>query len=122
MKTLFEQLGGTYVKAGDYYVPDLVLQKNKHIGKYGMMCRSHLKAHRPMLYKRLQTSGELFDYFADIDRQTTDIKDKLLHEYKLKYGATEQLKADNQMEWVRLMNSIDHQIEEVILREIVYIK
>ena len=120
MKTLFEQNGGTYTKVGDYYVPNLTVPENKPIGKYGMICRGYLKKHRPLLYKRLFISGQLFDYLADIDLQANELMDKLLPKYKAAYGATEQLKADNQMEWVRLMNTIVHQIDEVIIQDMFF--
>ena len=122
MKTLFEQNGGTYFKVGDYYFPSLTAPESKPIGKYGMICRGYLKNNRPLFYKRLFISGKSFDYLADIDRQANELKDKLLPKYKDVYGVTVQLKADNQIEWVRLMNTIAHQIDEVILQDIVYQK
>lgn len=118
MKTLFEQIGGTYVQDGDYLIPNLSVPDSKPISKYGMLCKSYLKNYRPLLYNRLFTSGELFDYLADIDRQADDLKDILLPKYMAKYEVTEQLKANNQMEWIRLMNIIAHQIDEVILHDI----
>ena len=122
MKTLFEQNRGTYTKVGDYYTPNLTAPESKPIGKYGMICRNYLKNHRPLFYKRLFISGKLFDYLADIDRQANALKDKLSPEYKEVYGVTEQLKADNQMEWVRLMNSIAYQIDKVILSDPIHMK
>ena len=120
MKTLFEQIGGTYVQDGDYLIPNLSIPDSKPIGKYGMLCKSYLKNHRPLLYNHLFTSGKLFDYLADVDRQAAELKDNLLPKYMTKYKVTEQLKANNQMEWVQLMNIIAHQINEIILHDIVY--
>ena len=120
MKTLFEQIGGTYVQDGDYLIPNLSVPDSKPIGKYGMLCKSYLKNHRPLLYNRLFTSGKLFDYLADVDRQADELKDNLLPKYMAKYDVTEQLKSYNQMEWVRLMNIIAHLINEIILHDIVY--
>ena len=120
MKTLFEQNGGTYTKVGDYYIPNLTAPESKPIGKYGMICSGYLKNHRPLFYQRLFMSGKLFDYLADIDRQANELKDKLLPKYKEEYSVTEQLKADNQMEWVRLMNTIAHQIDEVIIQDMFF--
>ena len=119
MKMLFEQFGGTYVRDGDYLIPNLSIPDSKPIGKYGMLCKSYLKNHRPLLYNSLFTSGKLFDYLADIDRQADELKDNLLPKYMAKYEVTEQLKSDNQMEWVQLMNMIAHQIDEAILKDIV---
>lgn len=120
MKTLFEQFGGTYVQDGDYLIPNLPIPDSRPIGKYGMLCKSYLKNHRPLLYNRLFTSGKLFDYLADVDRQADELKDNLLPKYMAKYDVTEQLKSYNQMEWVRLMNIIAHLINEIILHDIVY--
>ena len=102
MKTLFEQFGGTYVQDGDYLITNLYVPDSKPISKYGMLCKSYLKNHRPLLYNHLFTSGKLFDYLADIDRQADELKDNLLPKYMARYEVTEQLKSDNQMEWVRL--------------------
>ena len=120
MKTLFEQIGGMYVRDGDYLIPNLSIPDSKPIGKYGMLCKSYLKNHRPLLYNSLFTSGKLFDHLADIDRQADELKDNLLPKYMAKYGVTEQLKACKPMEWVQLMNMIAHQIDEAILKDIVY--
>ena len=122
MKTLFEQFGGTYVQDGDYLIPNLSIPDSKPIGKYGMLCKSYLKNHRPLLCNHLFTSGKLFDYLADVNRQADELKDNLLPKYMAKYEVTEQLKACKPMEWVQLMNMIAHQIGEIILHDIVYSK
>ncbi len=120
MKSLFEQNGGTYTKVGDYYIPNLTVPECKPIGKYGMLCRTYLKNHRKAFYNTLFISGKLNDYLADIDRQANKLKDNLLPKYQKLYGVTEQLKAENQMKWVQMMNTITHQIDEVILNELIY--
>ncbi len=120
MKSLFEQNGGTYTKVGDYYIPNLTVPECKPIGKYGILCRTYLKNHHKAFYNTLFISGKLNDYLVDIDRQANELKDNLLPKYKEKYGITEQLKSESQMEWVRRMNTIAHQIDEIILTDIVY--
>lgn len=110
----------TYSKCGDYLIPNLTVPQGKPVGKYGMLHRDYLKQHRKSFYNTLFMTGRLNDYLCDIDAQTDELKETLLPKYKTQYGITEQLKADNQMEWVRLMNTIEHQIDEVILSEIVY--
>ena len=110
----------TYTKVGDYYIPNLTITENKPIGKYGMLCRSYLKQRRRPFYDTLLMMVRLNDYLADIDMQACELKETLLPQYKAQNGVTEQLKADNQMEWVRLMNTIAHQIDEVILSKIVF--
>lgn len=117
---LFEQNGGTYCNENGYFIPNLTIPESKPIGKYGMLCRDYLKQHRRTFYDTLFTTGRLNDYLADIDTQACELKETLLSQYKAQNGVTEQLKADNQMEWVRLMNTIAHQIDEVILSEIVF--
>ena len=120
MKSLFEQNGGTYTKVGDYYIPNLTVPKCKPISKYGMLCRTYLKNHRRAFYNSLFISGKLNDYLCNIDTQANKLKETLLPKYKERYGVTEQLKSENQMRWVQLMNTIAHQIDEIILTDIVY--
>ena len=120
MKTLFEQNGGTYIKVGDYYIPNLTVPECKPIGKYGMLCRTYLKNYHTAFYNTLLMSGKLNDYLCDIDAQADKLREILLPKYKLAYGITEQLKAENQMKWVQLMNTISHQIDEIILNKVVY--
>ena len=120
MKSLFEQNGGTYTKVGDYYIPNLTIPKCKPIGKYGMLCRAYLKNHRRAFYNTLFISGKLNDYLCNIDAQANELKETLLPKYKEQYDITEQLKSENQMKWVQLMNTIAHQIDEIILTDIVY--
>ena len=103
-----------------YYIPNLTIPENKPIGKYGMLCRSYLKQHRRLFYDTLLMTGKLNDYLADIDMQACELKETLLPQYKEQNGVTEQLKADNQMEWVQRMNTIVNQIDKIILSEIVY--
>lgn len=84
-----------------------------------MLCRTYLKNHRKAFYNILFLSGRLNDYLVEIDRQANELKDNLLPKYKELYGVTEQLKSENQMKWVQLMNTIAHQIDEIILTDIV---
>lgn len=120
MKTLFEQNGGTYINVGDYYIPNLTVPEWKPVGKYGMLCRTYLKNHHRTFYNTLFMSGKLNDYLCDIDAQADKLREILLPKYKSAYGITEQLKSENQMKWVQLMNTISHQIDEFILNKVVY--
>ena len=128
MKSLFEQMGGKYIKVGDYYVPDLGQLDdeqepidNRPIGKYGMLRESFLKEHHKPLYNHLLLSGELQTHLRDVQEQAQQLLDTLIPQYKEKQGVTEELKAIDQMEWVGKMNNIVSQIEEIIFSEIVYI-
>jgi hypothetical protein len=113
------QITYTKTKSG-YYIPNITVPECKPIGKYGMMCRSHIKNYRSVFYSMLMMTGKLNDYLHDVDQHAEELKAMLLPKYKAQYGITEQLKADNQMEWVRRMNTVTAQIEEVILNDIVY--
>ena len=122
MKSLFEQMGGTYTQVGDYYIPDLVLPDTKeyHIGKYGRMRRCFLKEHRPIVYTNMVLEGTLFDHLAEIDESCNSRMEIICKAMAECEGVTEELKATDQMEWVRRMNSIHDRAEESILRELVY--
>ena len=85
-----------------------------------MICKNYLKNHRQAFYSLLQATGKLNDYLSDIDTQAKALAETLLPQYKSAFGITEQLKADNQMEWVRHINSIQNQIDEIILNEIIF--
>lgn len=122
MKPIFEEMGGTYRQVGDYFIPNLVLPDdgNYQIGKYGHMRRSYLKEYHPILYNNYLLEGTLFKHLAEID-QACDERMKILVSAMAKQeGVTEALKAADQMEWVRRINSIRNCAEEIILTELVY--
>ena len=122
MKSLFEQLGGTYRQEGDYLIPNLALpdEPEYQIGKYGRMRRSYLKEHRPVLYASLLTSGTLHRHLAEIDQACYERMEILVSDMAEQEGVTEALKAADQMEWVHRMNSIRSRAEEIVLTELVY--
>ena len=122
MKTIFEEMGGTYRQVGDYFIPDLVSQddSNYQIGKYGRMHRSYLKEHRKILYNNYVLEGTLFKHLAEIDQACNERMKNIVSAMSKQEGVTEALKAANQMEWVRRMNSIRSRAEEIVLTELVY--
>ena len=122
MKPLFEQMGGTYHQEGDYLVPNLSLpdELDYQIGKYGRLRRSYLKDHRPVLYANFLTSGTLHRHLAEIDQACHERMEIIVSAMAKQEGVTEALKASDQMEWVRRMNSIRSRAEEVVLTELVY--
>ena len=122
MKSIFEQNGGTYTKIGDYYYPDVTLpnENNYHIGKYGNLRRSFLREHHNTEYTLMVMNGMLFKHLADIDEMCNFQMKVLISAMAKKEGVTEQLKATDQMKWVRKINSIRFRVEEIILSEIVY--
>ena len=122
MKSLFEEMGGTYRQVGDYFIPNLVLPDvgNYQIGKYGRMRRSYLKEHRKILYTYYVMEGTLFEHLSDIDQACNERMETIVSAMAKQESVTEALKAADQMEWVRRMNSIRNRVEEIILTELVY--
>ena len=122
MKSLFEQLGGTYTRQGDYCLLDVRLppEEKRSIGIYGQRRRVYLKKHHRILYYNLLTAGTLDGHLADIEEQAQELFLRLVEQYADTEGVTEALKADDPMAWVRKMNGIRHRANEVVMQEIVY--
>ena len=122
-KTIFEEMGGTYVRQGDYALPCLSLHTekgNKPIGVWVQRHLRYLKQHRKVLYTNLLTSGKLNSYLADIDKQAEDMFLRLVEQIANREGVTEQLKAENQIEWVGRMNNIRSRAMEIVNAELIY--
>lgn len=121
-KTIFEEMGGTYTQVGDYFLPDLKLPEEevKPIGVWGQRHKRYLKEHKRATYTTLLTSGKLNSYLADIDEQAEKMFSRLVKEYADRQGVTEQLKSDNQLEWVRRMNNIQACVREFISHEFIF--
>ena len=118
-----EQTGISYTLHGDYYLPDLTLsddEKDAEIGVYGQRHLRYIKQHRKTLYLNLLTTGKLNGYLADIDKQAEEMLLRLVKQMAEREGITEQLKANNQMEWVAQMNSIHKRATEIVNNEIIY--
>ena len=122
MKTIFEEMGSTYRQVGDYFIPNITLPDDGEyqIGKYGRMRRSYLKEYRKILYNNYVLEGTLFKHLAEIDQACNERIENIISAMAKQEGVTEALKATNQMEWVRYMNSIRNRAEEIILTELVY--
>ena len=122
MKSLFEQMGGTYRQEGDYLIPNLTLPDTGDytIGKYGRMRRTYLKDHHPAFYSTLILDGTLFKHLAEIEQACNERMEVITTAMVKQEGVTEALKAADQMEWVRRMNNIRNRAEEVVLQELVY--
>ncbi len=120
-KSLFEQMGGIYTQQGDYVLPNLILPaENQPIGIWGQRHARYLKQHHRILYYNLLTSGKLNAHLAEIDRQAEEIFFRLIKQMANREGVTEQLKAENQMEWVRRMNNIRDRVEEFVNVELIF--
>lgn len=115
-------MGGTYRREGDYLIPNLSLpdEPEYQIGKYGRMRRSYLKEHCPVLYANYLTSGTLHRHLAEIDQACNERMEIIVSAMAKREDVTETLKASDQMEWVRRMNSIRNRAEEIVLTELVY--
>lgn len=113
--------GLDYVLVGDYYIPDLKLpEENRPIGRWGQMHRDYLKQYRPALYNELLLAGRLWTYLADLNEQAQNRLDTIMEQMKAAEGITEELKAHEQIAWVRAVNNIRNRVEETILSELVY--
>ena len=123
MKSLFEEMGGTYRQEGDYLIPNLDLpnEDDYEIGKYGHMRLLYLKEHRKILYTNYITEGTLSKHLSEIDQVCNERMETLIPTMAKQEGVSEALKAADQMEWVCRMNSIRNRAEEIVLREVVFV-
>lgn len=121
MKSIFEQMGGTYTMQGDYNFPHLVPppEEERSIGVWGQRRLRYLKAYHKNLYYNLITSGKLHDHLADVEEAAQKLFLRLVKEYAEKEEITEKLKAENQMEWVRKMNNIRSSVKETIDKNLI---
>lgn len=121
-KSLFEQMGGTYTLVGDYYLPNLLPaeQEEEPVGIWGQRRLLYLKQHRRVLYTNLLVSGKLSEHLADVNNQAVDMYFRLVNQMAEREGVSEQLKAENQMEWVGRMNNLHSLITEFINKTLIY--
>ncbi len=111
----------TYRTESGYQLPNLEVPEAPQVGKYGMLRRSYLANHKHGIYTGMLLTGELNSHLAEIDRQATEMVDRLTEQMAAEQGVTEELKASDQMKWVGLMNGIQASAEEVALKELVYV-
>ena len=115
-----EKTGLKYKLIGDYYYPCLAAPEAPKVGRFGMMYHDYLRNHKRVTYSGLMLSGKLKEHIEDIDRQAEEMFSQLVEQMKQAEGVTERLKAADQMEWVRRMNSIKGRAEEVVKSEVVF--
>lgn len=120
-KTIFEQMGGTYHEENGYLIPDLTLppEEEKPIGIWGQRHKRYLKEHRKATYTTLLTNGNLNSYLADIDQQAEEMFSRLVKEIAIREGITENLKLENQMEWVQRINNIRNRVMEIVNNDLI---
>ena len=117
-----EKNGMSYTLHGDYYLPDLVLREEEPIyGKYGMLRKQFLKEYRSARYQYMLLTGKLNEHLNQIDQEVREQVETLMEQMTEKQGVTEELKAQDQMERVRLMNNIKASAEEIVLKNMIYV-
>lgn len=124
-KVIYDEKNGLwYELQGDYYIPCLKLpeEEQQPIGVWGQRHLRYIKQNRKALYLNLLTSGKLNGYLVDIDKQAEDMFSRLIKQMAEREGITEQLKADNQMEWVGRMNNIRNRVTEILNKDFIYQK
>ena len=122
MKSIFEKMGGTYRREGDYLIPNLELPDTEHdqIGKYGRLRQNYRREHQPNLYNAMLLNGTLNRYLAETDKICSERMERIIAQMAEHEGVTEILKASAQLEWVGRMNNIRNRAEEIVLTEVVY--
>ena len=122
MKSTFEKMGGTYTLGADgiYYSNLVSTDEEPHYGKYGMMRKTYLKEHRPAMYSLYILEDRLVEHLNLVDDEAQERIDVLMRQMMEKQGITEEMKAHDQMEWVRAVNNIRNAAEEIVHNEIIY--
>ena len=113
----------TYHKEGDYLIPDIIVEnpkKDYHIGLYGRLKLEYMKKHSLGLYSDLILSGTLPEYLIEIDKTANERTKSIINELAKNENVDENLKQNNQLEWVRCMNNIKNRAEEIVLNELIY--
>lgn len=113
----------TYRQVGDYMIPNIKLPPEEsaiRLGKWGMMYKDYLQKHNPVLFATLLTQGKLYQHCAQIDSQAQQMFNTLVSQMMQSENITEELKAQNQLEWVRRMNSIQERASEIVCNELIY--
>ena len=111
----------TYTQVGNYLLPNLIPPKSPNVGRWGMLRHSYLRNHREGIYTGMLMKGTLNARLEEVDRQANEMEQRLIFQLAQQENVKEQLKAENQLEWVQRMNSIRNRAEEIILHELIYI-
>lgn len=123
MKSSFEQNGGTYRQVGDFKIPNLTLPPEEatiKLGKWGMLHKDYLLKHKKVLFATLLTEGKLYQHCAEIENQARNMFDTLVEQMKNAEGITEQLKEDNQLEWLHRVQNIEARARDIVTIELIY--
>ena len=112
-----------YRQVGDFNIPNLILppeEANITLGKWGMMHKDYLLKHKKVVFTTLLTQGKLYQHCAEVETQAQQMFDTLVEQMKKAEGVTEQLKEDEQLEWVAKMNNISNRACEIVVNEFIY--
>lgn len=122
-KQIYDEKNGlSYTLHGDYYLPDLEINEEKPTyGKYGIMRKQFLKEHRSARYQYLVLTGKLTEHLNQVDKEAREKVEMVMEQMAEQWGVTDELKMQDQMEWVRRMNNIKNVAEEMVLLEMVYV-
>lgn len=119
-KSIFEQLGGTYYRQGDYFLPNLAVPQSISIGVWGQRHLRYIKKNHQSIYTAMLLSGKLDSYLFEIDQQAEAMFSRLVKQMAKCEGITEQFKADSQMEWAKRMNNIRNRASEIVYVELIF--
>ena len=119
MRSDFEALGGTYRQEGDYLLPDIEVPKSPQIGIWGQRRLQYLRTNKKVLYTTMLMGDTLKDHLEEVDKSADEMYEQLTLQMKAQEGVTEELKANNQLEWVQRMNNIRNRVSEIVYKELI---
>ena len=121
MQTTFEKMGGTYRQAGDYLLPDLEVPESPQIGIWGQRRLQYLRTSKRALYTVMLMGDKLKNHLEEVDKSAEEMFNQLIVQMKAQEGITEELKANNQLEWVQRMNNIRNRVSAIVYKELIYV-
>ena len=119
METIFEKLGGTYRQEGDYMLPNIDTPKSPDIGIWGQRRLQYLRTNKRVLYTAMLIGDTLKNHLEEVDKSAQEMFDQLIIQTKAQEGIAEELKANNQLEWVQRMNNIRNRVAEIVCKELI---
>ena len=121
MQTIFEAMGGTYRQEGDYLLPNIEAPESPQIGIWGQRRLRYLRTGNRVLYTTMLMGGTLRDHLEEVDKSAEELFNQLTVQMKAQEGVIEELKVNNQMEWVQRMNNIRNRVSEIVYKELIYV-
>lgn len=121
MKSLFDEMGGTYHREGEYYIPNLIVPESPVLGIWGQRRRRYLMEHRKPIYTGMLLAGTLNDHLIETDRDAEAMFSQLVTQLAEAEQVNEKLKASDQMEWVSRMNNIRNRAAEIVNKELIFV-